>query len=302
MATSPEPVQPYRGLLVQRARDGVFVILRHQCKRAREGLDLAHSDFVEGIHDFRVAVRRMRATTKVWRKVLRTTVWHRSDAAKALKSLHRETSRLRDQDVGNLLLEELFRGTALEEASRNPSLMAPLASRNPQRDATSIMAALANTLGTIETWAQAGADSAEPHDDANRSFADALAPRIRKAWNTLSTRIRKGGGSRAWHKTRIRGKNLRYALEPLRRDIPEVENAVSRLKQLQDDLGAMNDMAVLQSRFTDNANPNVVAAVKTKLNDHVHRVKTHWQEAGRTQLATAIDDVLSRLAPHQDSV
>jgi CYTH domain-containing protein len=52
------------------------------------------------------------------------------------------------------------------------------------------------------------------------------------------------------HRARIAGKRLRYALEPLRRDVPEVEALVERLKGLQDALGDLHDAAVLAEAIT----------------------------------------------------
>ena len=273
-------------------------ILEYQTERARVGLVLARDDFVEGLHDLRVAVRRMRGTDKVWRDVLRGTTWSEHKVRGELRRLHRDTGSLRDADVGRALLRELFHGTALEAAARDPALMLPSRQDPDSTNRHELLHALSARVDRIAAFLSPMSHSPDEADTPQPSFATALLPRLTAAWEELRARLERGGKTRAWHRTRIRGKNVRYAIEPTIYDAPEAKQSVSLLKELQDDLGAVNDIAVLRKRIAACANPNVVAAVRERHRELRVRAHTRWQGAGKDELDRAIAKVQQALSKH----
>jgi CYTH domain-containing protein/CHAD domain-containing protein len=79
------------------------------------------------------------------------------------------------------------------------------------------------------------------------SFGSATAVLLRDQAEVLRERIAavRGPGDReAGHAARIAAKHLRYLLEPLAREVPGAEALVSRLRELQDVLGAFHDAHV----------------------------------------------------------
>jgi hypothetical protein len=53
------------------------------------------------------------------------------------------------------------------------------------------------------------------------------------------------------HDARIAGKHLRYLIEPLRKERPEAERLLARLRTLQDLLGEMNDLHLVEETLNE---------------------------------------------------
>lgn len=219
----------------------------------------------EALHDFRVAVRRLRSCVRAHR--------HHLDAAvdkkgrRALRNLQRGTGAARDAEVQLEWIEEL--GTNLSE---DEVFGADWFRQRVER---------------TRARAEAGAV-----DEARRQHA-LVDDRLRTPIATLTTRLDRddddvrfgpvvGGLMRAHvaelaalledvedehdetpcHDARIACKRLRYLVEPLRRALPKAKNTVTRLKGLQDVLGDLHDMHVLRDLLTKRRGKLLADAVE----------------------------------------
>ena len=205
----------------------------------------------EFLHDFRVAVRRTRATLKLGRPALPEVM--RSRWEPAFKWLGDMTTPVRDLDVYELDLPTM-RGWLV---SADPADLEPLATHLRSRR-TAERRALVRRLRSVSfgrlltEWEKELAGLIDLPDDADREHLSAgrLADRsISRAYR----RVARGGAAISGdspaedlHRLRKRCKELRYALEVF---APVIDNgarkrAVADLKGLQDVLGRFQDSEV----------------------------------------------------------
>lgn len=209
----------------------------------------------EALHDFRVALRRLRSTLRALRPWLEERVPPRHE--RRLRRLARSTNAARDAEVQlawlatsraalgpetrraglDLLVERL---EARRRAGPGPARLARRYRRAAER--------LRRRLRKLDRIAAPGA---RPES----SLGDVLAALVGERLEALRERmdaIRDAADQEAVHRARIEGKRLRYLLEPLRglRDAGAGE-AVDRLKRLQDVLGELHDAHVLSAELRE---------------------------------------------------
>lgn len=218
-------------------------------KAAAAGRRLERADDHEALHDFRVALRRLRTWLKAYGARLKV-----GDKLQApLADIMHTTNGARDAEVGLAWLNSQRRtfnedqlvglnwfAAQLEQERRHayhvivthvPGQWLQQASRLRKRldkaaDLPSHEAAFAPV---------AGAQIVE--------YAEQLAARVADV-NTLTDLP-------SAHKARISAKHLRYLLEPLRHEAPDAEGLVAELADLQDQLGALHDAGVMLDRLID---------------------------------------------------
>ncbi len=195
----------------------------------------------EGLHDFRVSVRRLRSALRAWRDVLGGAV--RDKDLRRLRRVARATGEARDAEVLLAWIagaaEELppAHRAAAEWLSRR---LAPQAGRS---DLSSTVERFVEAAGSLSRRLKH-----ERPPPSRETFGEAIAARIRdqvaavKSW---LSRVETPADAPLAHRARIEGKRLRYLLEPLR-DTPGAESAgaVKSLKRFQDLLGELNDALV----------------------------------------------------------
>lgn len=206
----------------------------------------------EGVHQLRVAVRRLRALMTSFRPVIDDS--QRRLARQRLKTLARELDEARDLDV---FIADFWRPAARERHDR-PGMAGFGRALHSARDAAydralSAVGSAAFRALMLETaaWLQCGPWTtdealADVRDGAAADFAARALKRGRR--RLLKRGERLGELDRAGrHQLRIEGKILRYAVEDLRGLFPRhprrADRFVEALKALQDDLGALNDLA-----------------------------------------------------------
>lgn len=207
---------------------------------------IANAADVEALHDYRVALRRLRSCLRGYPKQLRSTVTRRT--LRRLRRLARGTNRSRDLDVRLAWLTG-----QLEQADEpvRPALSWLIERINgeqhrardemlqrDQRLFPSVRDRLTDQLSAYRTTIRLDADL------RRRSTAAVSADRVRAAAGRLAKRLRRIHGydsAIAIHRARIAAKHLRYVLEPFAADVTGGEAAIQRLKALQNRLGDVHD-------------------------------------------------------------
>ncbi len=217
----------------------------------------------EALHDFRVALRRLRSTLRSFAEPLGDTVPRK--LARRLKKLAGSTNALRDCEVqlqwlaaapgagapglswtaaerraarwlGARLqeLEAVERAACLEEIERRHGAL----DRALRRRLLSLRIELDLSARGGRRQLRLGGWLAVRVLDLGAELAGALAE------------VETVADGAAAHRARIAAKRLRYLLEPLRDDLPAAA-PVAELKALQDDLGALHDAQVLIATLAD---------------------------------------------------
>ena len=215
---------------------------------AANGVVLREADSVEAVHQLRVAVRRLRSAVSTFSDVADDD---HAEAIKAeLKWLAGACDEARDLDV-------FAEGaTMLAQPTLDHSPLAPVVDAARARAHAKACAAVASgrfrelvleSTAWVETGAwltQGGKTSAKRRDMPAETFAAKALTRRRKRLLKLAADI-KGRDDEARHHGRIAAKKLRYAAEAFAPLFDgEAKPFINTLKQLQDHLGALNDLAV----------------------------------------------------------
>ncbi|MGH7501748.1 MAG: CHAD domain-containing protein [Longimicrobiales bacterium] len=223
---------------------------------ARRHLDDAMSEHArlhgkrdsEALHDFRVALRRLRSTIRAFRAALDDTV--KQADRRSLRSIARATSVARDLEVQ---LEWLRRRARMRPtAAAGARLLADSLRKTKVAADRRAMAAVARfgkmrdrLDGRLARYT-ANIDPVDPLRSPTTAETAAATAILYSA--NLSTRLSavRGveDGARV-HGARIAGKRLRYLLEPFQASSPNAEATIERLKALQDDLGTLHDLDIM---------------------------------------------------------
>jgi len=208
----------------------------------------------EGVHQLRVAVRRLRSTLATFRDIARDADVARVKAE--LKWLADELAPARNLDA---FIQQVWRPQARAQHELDGMAAFGAALLSAQTGAYRRVAAAVDSprfrrlMLDTAAWLQAGswagpdAPAADRRDRPARAFA-------RKALSRRRRRVLKRGESlaemdpAARHRLRIQAKKMRYAAEDLAPLFPEHPGRRTRfidsLKALQDRLGLLNDLAV----------------------------------------------------------
>lgn len=208
----------------------------------------------EALHDYRVAIRRLRSTLRAWRAELGKSVPKR--LRRALREVQTATGAGRDAEVALAWLEG--QRAKLDE-DQQPGLdwiADRLAARHDawrehvredvRQAFAEVESDLEKRLGTLKLEIPL---RGEPE---LRTFAQAFAEKVRAAAADLGRALEHIGSPddrERCHEARIAGKRLRYLVEPLRHGLDEAATVVSATKRLQDALGDLNDAHVLREEL-----------------------------------------------------
>jgi inorganic triphosphatase YgiF len=291
--TAPQPVkaQPQRLVAGLRADDDAEAALKRALGRAIEVLladahgALAHDD-PEFVHQARVALRRIRTALRL----LRRHVAVPKRLARDLRWMACALGAARDWDV--IVDEVLPEIEAALDAGLAPACarLRAEARRRRARERDTARAALASprlacAMLALLAWCQA-----QPRDGG--VTLQALAGTLLTRRHARLFAAARGFASlppKAQHRVRILTKRLRYALDFFAVALPARAAAryAKRLAALQDDLGALNDVAVAYARLRGLARPR---ALREALDA--------WAERQRRAHAAAAARRLARLRRH----
>jgi CHAD domain-containing protein/CYTH domain-containing protein len=198
----------------------------------------------DALHDFRVALRRLRSALRSWREPLGRAV--RKRERRALRDIQRATGEGRDAEV------------ALEWLARQRGRCAPEHAAGVEWLEARCNERLAHTRARLDAELRsrfrevaerlARRLSRAPQSDGDELFAGALAAAVTQATDALAQRFARisGPGDVAeMHAARIACKRLRYLVEPVRERVEAAAAIVDSCKSLQTLLGEQNDAAAL---------------------------------------------------------
>lgn len=236
------------------ARAAREVALRLLDKAEKERHRLHDAGDPEALHDFRVAVRRLRSWLRAFKQPLRGSVSGRH--RDSLRAVAHATNEGRDAEVHVEWLRahpEFFwrrrrPGTEwlIERLSSKGRVAAGALHREVKREFVPVRRELSERLEAYSWRERFAAPDA--------TFAEATALRGREYGDELRNKIaevRGPGDKEAAHAARIAAKHLRYLLEPVASAIPAGEATIARLKALQEVLGALHDAHVFGAEVSE---------------------------------------------------
>jgi CHAD domain-containing protein len=215
---------------------------------------LADPADAEALHDFRVALRRLRSCLRAYRDHLEESVPRK--LAKRLKRLAGATGPGRDAEVQIHWLRDRRPYLASSHRAGLAWMLARLEARTHaahaemrqelDRDLPHLEEELRRRLSVYHT--EVHLDGAAPQ----ASFAEATAVVLHGQLAELKAhlaRIDGAGDDAQAHCARIGAKRLRYLIEPFLEGIRQIAAAVKRFKSLQDLLGELHDAHVLEAEL-----------------------------------------------------
>ena len=205
----------------------------------------------EALHDFRVALRRLRSTLRVYSPQLRGSA--RRASRDRLGRIAEATNRSRDTEVALAWLRPLASDLTARERVGLRELIEQLERRREdvygktvaqvRRSFAKAAKRLRKRLGEYRQTVPTAADEGAP-----TRFAAVAAAAITEQAADLGRRlaeVRSPDQFDEVHAARIAAKRLRYLLEPLGPDLPGGAALVRPLRELQDLLGELCDTRVL---------------------------------------------------------
>jgi CHAD domain-containing protein/CYTH domain-containing protein len=293
-------------------RAGVRLVALRRLDDALEARErLVHARDDEALHDFRVAMRRLRSGLRAYRPWFADTVG-RSDRRK-LKRLARSTGDARDIEVQLAWIDK----AVLPESARNGAhvLRAHLEANRKAADRAALRAAhrfpaLADHLRRRFERYTAELDPVRPF--AVLTTGIVTAGLARQQFGELHTRIhalRDSDDPAVAHRARIEGKRLRYLVEPYAGDVAPIDDVLSTLKRMQDDLGSLHDIDVMIELAAGLAVGEADAAALAGLAAHlrneraslVERVRLHHIEDAAADLGRRVELVAAALDASGDT-
>ena len=204
----------------------------------------------EALHDFRVAIRRLRSCVRAYRTELQGSV--SKQMRRRLRKLTLATNAGRDSEVHLSWLRNQVGRLGPEHTEGLAWLIGRLEGRTYETLATAtsdvgrrfvkLAAKLRPRLEILRIQVRSGRSSERP------SFRQVTSELIRRHVADLGESlkaVRTAENMAEAHTARIAAKRLRYLLDPLTRRAPGAKGLTSQLKSLQDVLGHLHDMHVI---------------------------------------------------------
>jgi CHAD domain-containing protein len=207
----------------------------------------------EPVHDFRVALRRLRTWLRAWRPELGDAVRRKTE--RRLRSLSRFAGAVRDVEVQRTAVVSKYArsSTTVKAGAHWMGERAGGAYAIGRRDLASVLLAelgpiAARLVKDLDTTAPPGASADTPVTLARTVVAEQLATHV-AALPGLLRRVRSPGHVAAAHETRIAARRFRYALDAIAGFTRDVAPAARYLTALQDRLGDLHDSQVLDAQI-----------------------------------------------------
>lgn len=272
----------------------VRVVARELLAKVRaKAEDLGVDEEPDAIHDFRVALRRLRSWMRAFDDELAATV--RPKVQRRLKRIADATRASRDREVHIAWLEEFGKTQRGKYRRATEWLVDDLRSQKAKAD-LKLREAVDKDLD--RTAAQLGqglsryiVDLDEPADTMAFQLAALIRDHAASAASCFN-KIESVGDRAEAHEARIAVKRLRYIIEPLAGTIAGVESLVDDLSKLQDELGALHDAQIFGSEIATELAKVLAASSSAHTNSDSADVDTTASD--RTDALRAISQRLHR--------
>jgi CHAD domain-containing protein len=225
--------------------EGFLEEARAACERLKDPQD------EEALHDFRVALRRLRSTERAYRSHVAGVIGGK--LRKRIKSVASATGPARDAEVQLAWLEGQREMIKSHERPGFQWLYRRLRERTDEEyafvrehvtvDFERVYERLKERLGLSRS-------------NEGPAYGDIAAGLIRAATAELAAHLGRVHGESdegEVHQARIAGKRIRYLLEPVRDQLENGKDLVKELKALQDLLGELHDIQVLSEELRQAA-------------------------------------------------
>ncbi len=251
----------------------------------------------EGLHDFRVSIRRLRSTLSAWKGLLRGLVTKRD--RRTLAGFQKRTGSSRDTEVALEWIEEQVEELEPEHRPGFDWVEAQLLSEAAAASDDANQAVCAEFAEWAEGFESRLSERVRA-EGVGPPLTEALAGRLDWTADRLEVLVAGIGDDRTRgpHKVRIACKRLRYLVEPVRAESEVAVSLVERCKRLQDVLGTLNDANVLDdllSGYIDGVSTTVESCVLALCRLNAARAeasyrsfRVDWLESGGMQ--TLLDE------------
>ncbi len=260
---------------------------------------LGTRDDAEALHDFRVALRRLRSWLGAYRAHLGKSIPKRS--RRDLKNLAAATTAGRDAEVQLAWVQQAARGWSADLLPGVAWLAGRLEERRDQAYRRALRR-VGSRYGGLEQTLRARLRR-RAGDDTER-FGHVTASLIQAHAAALRDRLGEIAGAQdqsAVHAARIAAKRLRYLLEPLERYREEAASLIEQLRALQDLLGELHDLHLIRAELLTPVVPEAARSGLAALGREVaerelelfSRLKGGWLDAAASDYLAQVD-ALSR--------
>ena len=258
----------------------VAALLQDRIDRVSKAADrLGRQDDAEALHDFRVAIRRLRSLLRIYSDLTNEVVPRR--LRRQLRRIGRATNLSRDLQVKLGWLSQQTDSLRPKERIGQKWLGQKLGAEQDTADQEAL-ALLQSELPSLQKGlSHRLADLPTRSGDHPTRFAGLTALLVRELTQELDQhldRVRTIEDQEEAHEARIAGKRIRYLLEPLTLVLPLAADLVERLKALQDLLGEMHD--------ADVAAQLIASAMEAAAAEGGHRVAAEIRRAGAVDTMT----------------
>ncbi|MDT8895754.1 CHAD domain-containing protein [Halomonas sp. I1] len=232
--------QPLQQRRLSRVVGEVGLDLLNDARKARPRI--ADPEDAEGLHDFRVALRRLRAWIQAYRD--QPGISFPKPLRRELRDLARATNRARDGEVMLAWLEQTLPGLPLAERGAGEWWRQRLEHEVSEAYETASLAIDAHFPG-LDARLQRRLDDLKTRKKGRMpSFGEASAEALLALRKRLVAEVEAVGSvdeAESLHRPRITGKRIRYLLRPWRKVSPRCRRAERAMKDFQDAFGVLHD-------------------------------------------------------------
>lgn len=237
----------------------------------------------EALHDFRVAIRRLRVTVRAYPGLYESVPKKKRER---LKQLARTTNTARDTEVQLAWFRDrAAQFTPAQRAALGPFRARLRARRRRARAHTQVKLQrrfdkLQRKLRRQLTAVQSDPGAGEP---PFRAIAAATLVQHATALNARLANVSASTEAADLHATRIAAKRLRYLLEPVGSALPRGSKLVQRLKSLQDLFGELTDAHGLETELRGGGEGTVAATnlLRAEVAALFTELESEWSTGGK---------------------
>lgn len=234
----------------------------HLTAAAQARARLKNPDDGEALHDFRVALRRLRSLLRAYRPYAEIVP---KKLRKRLRRITRATNAARDAEVQ---LDWLRHARLPTEARAAGAWLAGRLRRQHRAAYDALPDQAIEPFDRLQAGLRKVFKPVSVRRRASADFSSVTARALAEHAEVLTRAVSAVGSVRdekAIHAARIEGKRLRYLIEPLVPAKPQARTLVRRLKAFQDRFGELCDLFVLARTIESAAGEQAVENVQLRV-------------------------------------